>query len=315
MSNTSNHNLTILTTQQPISPATLGATISLLSTGPTSPLIQPIEQKPAPLLLPISSQPIDQKAESPLIRTIEPSPSSSFASHRHILNSFLIGLSLPVLLYLVYSSSLGYYFRAEYLQHLKDELPYWHIILPILFWVFGTCSIGLGMPRLALSLLAGNLFGFWAGLGLVELTCVTGALITFSYSRWIRRTWLAKPLQGKIFILDRYIQQHSIATILVLRQTPAPGFVINVLLGLSAVRIKDFIAASAIGFLPQNIVFVLYGCGMQQNFGTHITIASSLLIILAILIYYVYHHLSFAQNLIGKLAISANDKKIINQKN
>lgn len=236
--------------------------------------------------------------------SVPQTPTKNIPDKRQILKSCIIGLSLPVLLYLIYCSPAGYYFSAEYLQHLKSELPYWYLCLPALFWIIGTISIGLGMPRSALSFLAGSLFGFWAGLIVVEITCITGALVTFLYSRWARHTWLAKPIQRHLPVLDNYIQQHSFATILVLRQTPVPGLVINILLGLSAVRIRHFIFASGLGFLPQNIVFVLYGCGMQKDFGWHTTLASSLLIILAISIYYLYHHIKFANRLVSNLNIS-----------
>ncbi len=239
-----------------------------------------------------------------------PQENKSLPSSGSIIKSCLVGLSLPVLLYFVYCSPLGKWLKPEQLAQLKSQITLWYIWLPILFWLIGTISIGLGMPRTVLSFFAGNLFGFWAGLGIIELTALTGALIVFCYSRWARNSWIGRPIRKHLGILDAYAQKHGFATIFVLRQTPVPGILVNILLGLSSVKIGTFVIASLIGFLPQHVVFLLYGSGFQDHFSINIALASSILIVLAVFTYYFFQRSNFAKNLVSQLQLSTAEKEL-----
>lgn len=49
------------------------------------------------------------------------------------------------------------------------------------------------------------------------------------------------------------------------RQLPLSSFFINILLGLTAVRTRDFMIGSLIGFLPEAIPAALIGAGVVQE--------------------------------------------------
>lgn len=226
---------------------------------------------------------------------------------KDIYKAVILGLSLPLLLYIIYSSPMKNWLNPDHMDKLKQELKYWYIVVPLLFWFVGTLCIGFGMPRMFISIFAGGIFGLWFGVIIMEITCLTGALIMFFYARWTRKTFLSKMWKKQIPVMDEYMQKHGFLTTLLLRQIPLPGVVLNILMGLSCVKISLFILASAIGFLPQNIIFTLMGSGLKENFLSRTLISSSGLIAFSILLYFLYHKIDMVKNLFQKMQPTSHD--------
>jgi uncharacterized membrane protein YdjX (TVP38/TMEM64 family) len=228
------------------------------------------------------------------LRTMKPQNRS--LGNKEIAKSCLVALSLSFFIAILYFSPIHEWVNPTYLQKLQGGM-----IVSLIFCTAGAILIGFGMPRSALSILAGGVFGFWLGLLLMEITALTGAMITFFYARFARQTFLTGVLQRQMPILDEYMEKHGFLTTLLLRQTPLPGLVCNILIGLSCVKIRVCVAASLIGFLPQNIVFTLYGSGLQQSFLPRVLLASSLLVAFSILFYFFYQRFPMVRNLVFAL--------------
>ncbi len=67
--------------------------------------------------------------------------------------------------------------------------------------------------------------------------------------------------------LDRYVEEHGVVLIFVLRLIPLVSFdAISYAAGLSGIRFRGFFAATALGMLPGTFAFVYFG-GAQAGFG------------------------------------------------
>jgi uncharacterized membrane protein YdjX (TVP38/TMEM64 family) len=75
---------------------------------------------------------------------------------------------------------------------------------------------------------------------------------------------------GKSFVLRHYPRTAHVAhffarggipAVVIVRQMPVAGFLINILLGLTHVRHRDFLAGTVLGILPEAVPATLIGSG------------------------------------------------------
>lgn len=216
---------------------------------------------------------------------------------RSIVKSVVMAICLALCFVVLYGSPLRQYLHLNQLEKLRAELQNHSLWAPVLFLAVSSLAIGAGFPRTAICFLAGALFGFWLGVLLAEVAALVGSFIVYLTVLWAREAFLQKAIVDRLHGVDVYLQKHAFATTFLLRQIPAPGFLVNALTGLSAIPIPTFLAASALGFLPQTLIFVLYGCGLQQDFLLPVTLASALLIVLSVILYLLYQRSDFVRNL------------------
>lgn len=96
----------------------------------------------------------------------------------------------------------------------------------------------------------------------VSASSVVGASLAFVLGRSVTREWVAKRIEnhGRFQRLDEAIKKEGFKIVLLLRLSPIMPFnVLNYVLGLTSVRLRDYILASAIGMLPATALFVYAG--------------------------------------------------------
>ncbi|HEY8613174.1 MAG TPA: VTT domain-containing protein, partial [Roseomonas sp.] len=139
-----------------------------------------------------------------------------------------------------------------------------------LFLAIGTAAAAAGMPRQAVAFLGGYAFGAALGTALALLAQLLGCALSFSWARLVGRDWAARRLEGRFGrrlrpLHDRLAASPFGAT-LALRLLPVGNnLALNLLAGLSGLRLAPFLAASALGYLPQTLVFVLLGDGVAVD--------------------------------------------------
>ncbi len=135
---------------------------------------------------------------------------------------------------------------------------------PLAFVVLAAVACAIGVPRQLTAYAAGLGFGLFGGCMLALFAQLLGCTIDFAWSRWVGRAWAARRIRGRVARLEAALTRQPFTATLTLRLLPVgSNLALNLLAGVSAIAAGPFLAASAIGFLPQTIVFGLLGAGVR----------------------------------------------------
>ncbi len=135
-----------------------------------------------------------------------------------------------------------------------------------LFALIGAAAIAVGLPRQAFCFLAGYVAGFVAGAALGLAVTLIGSTFTFLYARLIAREAVRQRLGTRARRIDDFLGRNSFVTTVLIRFLPVgSNLLTNLIAGVSAVPAPAFLLGSAIGFLPQTIVFALLGSGVRVD--------------------------------------------------
>jgi uncharacterized membrane protein YdjX (TVP38/TMEM64 family) len=116
-------------------------------------------------------------------------------------------------------------------------------------------------PAFLLTLAAGAIFGFVKGVLYVMIGATSGATFAFLTGRYLARQFVEGLLrrEPRLQIIDRAVERHGFRLVALLRMSPAVPFVLlNYALGLSRVKLLDYVAGS-IGMLPVVAMYVYTG--------------------------------------------------------
>jgi uncharacterized membrane protein YdjX (TVP38/TMEM64 family) len=155
---------------------------------------------------------------------------------------------------------------------------------PVVFVLAGAAACALGMPRQVVAYAAGLGFGTWAGCLLALLAEVAGCAADFLWARLVAREWAARQIRGRLARLDQQLSRHPFGATLTLRLLPVgSNILLNLLAGVSGVAAAPFLLASAIGYLPQTIVFALLGGGVRVDRSEQVWLAAGLFVVASVL--------------------------------
>ncbi len=116
-----------------------------------------------------------------------------------------------------------------------------------------------------MSLAGGALFGLLVGVIIVSFASSIGATLAFLFSRFLFRDWVQKKFGDKLSTINKGIEKEGGFYLFTLRLVPYfPFFVINLLMGLTPIRIPVFYAVSQLGMLAATIVFVNAGTQLAR---------------------------------------------------
>ncbi len=144
------------------------------------------------------------------------------------------------------------------LQQYYQERPLRVCIAAFLIYVAVTA---LSIPgATAMSLVVGWFFSFWRGLILVSLASTGGATLAFLLSRYFLRDAIQQKFGDRLTSFDAALEREGAYYLFTLRLFPAaPFFVINVVMGLTSIRVWTFWWVSQIGMLAGTCVYVYAG--------------------------------------------------------
>ena len=134
------------------------------------------------------------------------------------------------------------------------------------FFLLYVAATALSLPGAAiLTLAAGAVFGLWLGTLIVSFASAVGASLAFLSSRFVLRDWVEARFGKRVVAIDRGIEKDGVFYLLTLRLIPAfPFFLINLAMGLTAMRLVTFYIVSQIGMLPGTLVFVNAGTQLAR---------------------------------------------------
>lgn len=152
---------------------------------------------------------------------------------------------------------------------------------PLAFVLLGGLACAVGVPRQAVAYAGGLAWGFWPGAALGLAAQVLGCAATLCWSRLVARRWAERWLRrratGRLARLDAFLARRPFAATLTLRLLPVgSNLVLNLAVGVSAVPVGSFLAASALGYVPQTVVFALLGGGVRVEHAAQVAVAVAL---------------------------------------
>ncbi len=148
------------------------------------------------------------------------------------------------------------------------------------FLLLATAVCAVGLPRQAVCFAAGLAWGATAGTAIGLAATVAGCLLDFAWARavardWTRRTVLARAT--RLASLDRAVAARPFAAILTLRLLPVgSSLLLSLAAGLSRAPLGAFALATALGALPQTVVFALLGSGVGVGHLARVVLAAVL---------------------------------------
>ena len=122
-------------------------------------------------------------------------------------------------------------------------------------------------PGLPLTLGAGFLYGAIIGTLVVSPASVAGATLAFLIARYVARDWVTRRLKKypQAAAIDRAIEKNGFKAVVLLRLQPVLPFnILNYALGLTSIRLRDYMLASWIGMFPATVLYVYLGSVMND---------------------------------------------------
>jgi uncharacterized membrane protein YdjX (TVP38/TMEM64 family) len=118
------------------------------------------------------------------------------------------------------------------------------------------------VPRTALAAVGGLLFGPLVGTVYVLAGASLGALLAFGIGRWLGRDFLA--VRRRMAAVDRWLTTRGTLGVLTVRLLPvAPFGLVSYAFGTTGVRIRAFVAGTAVGMVPSTVVYANLGAQAQ----------------------------------------------------
>ena len=129
-----------------------------------------------------------------------------------------------------------------------------------LFIIVYFLAIVLQVPSaLVLTLAGGVMFGI-VGVVFVNIGATLGATCSFLLARYLFQDSAARRFGKQLQVVDGELNKNATSYLFFLRLTPVfPFFVVNILLGLTNIRLWKFGWTTAIGILPGSLVYVYAG--------------------------------------------------------
>lgn len=142
----------------------------------------------------------------------------------------------------------------------------------VLFFIAEVVAVSLSLPiGFWMSVLAGFLFGLWIGTAVVSVAAMIGAVLAFLSARYvffeaIHRMAQTRPWLGKwLAAIDTGFRERGAYYVLLLRLTPViPFWTLNLGLGLTRLRLRDYWWATQLGMLPATLVVVNAGASLAE---------------------------------------------------
>jgi uncharacterized membrane protein YdjX (TVP38/TMEM64 family) len=171
---------------------------------------------------------------------------------------------------LFYMLDLGRFFSLVAIKNSRVELEAWRAAQPLLagllFFIAYVAVAALALPgTTVMTLAAGAIFGLGWGTLIVSFASTTGATLAFLASRWLLGDWLRSRLGARMGALDVGIARQGGFYLFTLRLVPGlPFFLINLAMGLTAIRPLTFYWVSQLGMLASTLVYVNAGTRLMQ---------------------------------------------------
>jgi uncharacterized membrane protein YdjX (TVP38/TMEM64 family) len=191
--------------------------------------------------------------------------------------------------------------REVALRQFQQDRPV--LIYGLAFGLY-VCVTGLSLPgALGLTLAYSWYFDLIPAVILISFASTTGASLAFLFSRYLFRTAVQDRFGGRLAALDDALQREGAYYLFLLRLVVVvPFFIINLVMGLTPMRLRTFWWVSQLGMLPATVVYCFVGSsfpdlttlasrGLGEILSLRLLIAFALLGLFPLLVRYLVHRL------------------------
>ncbi|MFL2840536.1 MAG: dihydrolipoyl dehydrogenase [Pseudohongiellaceae bacterium] len=168
---------------------------------------------------------------------------------------------------------LGDYLHLSFFQEQRNLLLKYKennlLFTSLLYFSLYILIAAFSLPATVLLTIAGGaLFGFWWALLLVSFASSIGATLAFLMARTILYDWVQDKFGHKLKSINDGIEKDGIFYLFTLRLIPVfPFFLVNMLMALTPIRLRDFYWVSQLG--------MLVGTGLYAEVGAQLGMAES----------------------------------------
>ena len=164
-----------------------------------------------------------------------------------------------------FAFDLGHFLSLEALKSSRDELQQAYRARPLqtigLYAAVYIVIASLSLPGATVMTLAGGaIFGLGVGAPAAVISAAVGATVAFWVARYVLRDAVHRRFGDRMAVINAGIEHDGAFYLFSLRLVPVfPFFVINLLMGLTAIRTRTFFWVSLLGMLPATIIYVNAG--------------------------------------------------------
>jgi len=182
----------------------------------------------------------------------------------------IVVLIAVIILVIIRMSPIGKLFTFENLVSYGNRLEHYvnaHFILSSVVFIFVyILTVSLSIPGATILTLAGGfLFGVVRGVIFVNIGATTGAIIIFIISKYLLGNYLQGKYKNTLSKFNNELKKNGTYYLLTLRLIPVfPFFLINIMAGLSNIRLSTFVWTTALGIIPGSAVYCAAGARLGQ---------------------------------------------------
>jgi len=162
--------------------------------------------------------------------------------------SIAVRIAVPLLI-LVIVALLVY--QSEMWTRIGNWVGQLGTVGPILFVPVGALMMSLLIPKTAISVYAGLLFGSVIGSLVLTSTAILAAWLNFYLGRWWLHSWIRERKENAWCLVRELAGEAGFFTHLMFRLAPIPTSFISYSMGASGARFKPYLLAAIVGSFPQ----------------------------------------------------------------
>ena len=155
----------------------------------------------------------------------------------------------------------------QWVDRLEETLNNMGAIAPLIyFFAYSVACVAL-LPGSALTLLAGALWGVVYGTIAVSISSVFGATLAFLVGRYLARERVEKQIEKfpKFKAVADSLSEGGFKLVALIRLSPAfPFNLLNYMMGITRVKLKDYVLGSWVGMFPATIMYVYLGAAGKE---------------------------------------------------
>jgi len=161
-------------------------------------------------------------------------------------------------------------YRGElHLDRLEDWIDDYGAFMPLAYIVAHVAASLFFVPRTVMAVLAGILFGSWAGPFWSLVGSMVGSYVGFATARYVNAGQIRPEEMQRIGPYLKRAEESGWRMIAVIRAVPLPHTPLNYAFGLTRVKVGDYLLGSFLGFVPASILCAELGAsGRYATAGT-----------------------------------------------